>query len=185
MKATETADAPTLVELLANKGEYASVKAQAFLELKRFARQFRGVMLLVDDLEGLASIDEAAAKVRLEHSALLAKRDALTTEIAGLQASAKNLSGQKADLEQQVEQLNERVGELDRKRRQLEPTVESYRAIEAAIAASQQRLAELQAEENRLKPIVRAHHDVERKLPEAQQRLGDIERKLAQIRSSI
>jgi len=60
---TETADAPTLVELLANKGEYASVKAQAFLELKRFSRQLRGVMLLCDDLAGLASIDEAAGKV--------------------------------------------------------------------------------------------------------------------------
>src|SRR5882762_8723785 len=65
---TETADAPTLVELLANKGEYASVKAQAFLELKRLSRQLRGVMLLCDDLAGLASIDEAAGKVRLEHA---------------------------------------------------------------------------------------------------------------------
>src|SRR6267143_1758684 len=123
---TETAEARTLVELLASKAEYTSVKQQAYLELKRFARQFRGVMLLVDDLEGLASIDEAAAKVRLEHSALLAKRDALTTEIAGLQASAKNLSGQKADLEQQVDQLSERAAELDRERRQLQPTVETY-----------------------------------------------------------
>jgi chromosome segregation ATPase len=181
------ADAPplALLELLAAKDEIGSVKQRAYMELKKFSRSLIGIMLLSDDLGEAASIDEAMVAVRYEHSKLIDERNALTTGIASLQASAKNLSGQKADLEQQVEQLNERVGELDRERRQLEPTVESYRAIEAAIAASQQRLAELQAEEARLKPIVRAHRDVERKLPEAQERLGEVERRLAAIRQSI
>src|SRR5467141_3998624 len=110
---TETADAPTLVELLANKGEYASVKQQAFLELKRFSRQLRGVMLLCDDLAGLASIDEAAGKVRLEHAALLAQRDALATEIASSQAEAQSLADRNAALSGQVAELNEQVAELD------------------------------------------------------------------------
>jgi chromosome segregation ATPase len=185
--ATEAADAAplALLELLAAKDEIRSVKQRAYMELKKFSRSLIGIMLLSDDLGEAASIDEAMVAVRYEHSKLIDERNALAAEIASLQAAAKNLSGQKADLAQQVDQLNDRVGELDRERRQLEPTVESYRAIEAAIAASQQRLAELQAEEARLKPIVRAHHDVERKLPEAQERLGDIERKLAAIRQSI
>jgi len=185
--ATEAADAAplALLELLAAKDEIRSVKQRAYMELKKFSRSLIGIMLLSDDLGEAASIDEAMVAVRYEHSKLIDERNALTTEIASLQAAVKNLSGQKADLAQQVDQLYERVGELDRERRQLEPTVESYRAIEAAIAASQQRLAELQAEEARLKPIVRAHRDVERKLPEAQERLAAIEEKLAQIRSSI
>src|SRR5882757_3547679 len=103
---TETAsvDAPTLIELLANKAEYASVKAQAFLELKRFSRQLRGVVLLVDDLAGLASIDEATAKVRRENDAAVSERNDLIADISRMRVTAADLRTRNTELGKQVEQ---------------------------------------------------------------------------------
>src|SRR5712671_2842773 len=123
---TETADAPTLVELLANKGEYASVKAQAFLELKRFSRQLRGVVLLFDDLAGLASIEEATAKVRQENDAALSERNDLSADIARMRATAHDLRTRNAELTEQVEQAMTRVEQLETAERSLAAALQQY-----------------------------------------------------------
>jgi chromosome segregation ATPase len=191
---TETAgvDAPTLIELLANKAEYASVKAQAFLELKRFSRQLRGVVLLVDDLAGLASIDEATAKVRRENDAAVSERNDLIADISRMRVTAADLRTRNTELGKQVEQATARVEQLETAERSLAAALQTYNSavgrqdeISTAIDEAERNLADLRAEEGRLAPIVRAHHDVERKLPEARERLAAIEEKLAQIRSSI
>jgi chromosome segregation ATPase len=191
---TETAgvDAPTLVELLANKAEYTSVKAQAFLELKRFSRQLRGVVLLVDDLAGLASIDEATAKVRQENDAAVSERDDLAAAISRMRVTAADLRTRNAELAEQVEQATTRVEQLETAERSLAAALQQYNAavgrqdeIAAAIEEAERNLAGLRAEEARLGPIVREHQDIERKLPRAQERLVAIEEKLAAIRQSI
>src|SRR5712672_270516 len=158
------ADAPTLVELLANKAEYQSVKQQAFLELKRFSRQLRGIMLLVDDLAGLASVEEATAKVRQENDAALSERNDLTADIARMRATAHDLRTRNAELGKQVEQATARVEQLETAERSLGAAVQQYHAavarqeeIAAAIEEAERNLAGLRAEETRLLPIVRAH----------------------------
>jgi DNA repair exonuclease SbcCD ATPase subunit len=123
---------PALEDMLAAKREFSSIKMQAFRELKLFSRKLLGVALLTDDLAGLASLDEAAAKVRLEHAALLAERDQLTASVVDLRATAKTLTESNAALGGEADQLTERVAELDRERRQLEPTVQSYNATATA-----------------------------------------------------
>jgi chromosome segregation ATPase len=185
-------DSPSLTELLANKADYTSVKAQAFLELKRFSRQLRGVVLLFDDLAGLASIDEATAKVRQENDAAISERNAITADVAKLRVTAHDLRTRNAELGKQVEEATTRVEQLETAERSLDAALQQYNAavgrqdeITAAIEEAERKLADLRAEEARLGPIVREHHDIERKLPEAQQRLSDIERKLAAIRQSI
>jgi chromosome segregation ATPase len=185
-------DSPSLTELLANKAEYDSVKQQAFLELKRFSRQLRGVMLLCDDLAGLASIDEAATKVRRDHDALVVERNAIAADVAKLRTTSTDLRTRNAELTEQVEQATTRVEQLETAERSLAAALQQYNTavgrqdeIAAAIEQAERSLAGLRAEETRLAPIVRAHEDVERKLPQAQERLAAIEQKLAQIRSSI
>ena len=89
-------ESPGLEDLLGAKAEFASIKGQAFRELKLFSRRLLGITLLCDDLAGLASIDEAAAKVRQEHGGLLAERDALVSSISEMRATAESLRARNA-----------------------------------------------------------------------------------------
>src|SRR5258707_9857954 len=147
-------DSPSLTELLANKAEYDSVKAQAFLELKRFSRQLRGVVLLVDDLAGLASIDEATNKVRQENDAAVSERNDLAADIARMRATAADLRTRNAELTEQVEQATTRVEQLETAERSLAAALQQYNTavgrqdeIAAAIEEAERKLAELRAEE--------------------------------------
>src|SRR5258706_1187114 len=91
----------TLNELLAAKAEFASIKGQAFRELKFFSSKLLGIMLLVDDLAGLASIEEATAKVRQENETALSERNDLAADISRKRATAADLRARNTELADQ------------------------------------------------------------------------------------
>src|SRR5258706_6866915 len=179
----------TLNELLAAKAEFASIKGQAFRELKFLSRKLLGIVLLADDFAGLASIEEATAKVRQENETALNERNDLAADISRMRVTAADLRTRNAELTEQVEQATTRVEQLETAERSLAAALQQYNTavgrqdeITAAIEQAERNLAELRAEEVRLAPIVRAHHDIERKLPQAQERLAAIEEKIADIK---
>jgi chromosome segregation ATPase len=174
-----------LVELLSMRDEIGSVKLRAYAELRKWSRSLVGIMLLSDDLAEAASLDEAMVKVRHEHNRLSVERDALNASIANLKATEEAQRARVAELDGRIAKLTDRVAELDRERRQLEPTVESHRALALAIEASQRQLSELRAEEARIRPLLVESRRVELALPEKLEQLRSVEARLASIRASI
>jgi chromosome segregation ATPase len=179
----------TLNELLAAKAEFASIKGQAFRELKFFSRKLLGIMLLADDFAGLGSIEEATVKVRQENEAALNERNDLAADISRMRVKADDLRTRNTELGEQVEQATTRVEQLERAERSLAAALQQYNTavgrqdeIAAAIEEAERSLTGLRAEEARLAPIVREHHEIERKLPAAQERLAAIEEKVAEIK---
>jgi chromosome segregation ATPase len=149
-------ESPALAQLLVAKGEYRSVKAQAFRELQWFSRRLLGVMLLADDLAGVASLDEVRADIVRQRDEAFAEHADLVAEIARRRDEVDTLKAQIDELTIEAEGVRDRII-ADGRQQAAELIRESRAAGERLFAeacASNAAEAERHAEEARARQVV-------------------------------